>query len=35
MQHSLFNRIQIVIEAHEPYFIQRRDAAKKFEHSSL
>jgi ABC-type multidrug transport system fused ATPase/permease subunit len=35
MQHSLFNRIQFAIEAHEPYFVQRRNAAKKLEHSSL
>ncbi|XP_062177756.1 uncharacterized protein LOC133882538 [Alnus glutinosa] len=35
MQRSLFNRIQIEIEAHEPYFVQRRDAAKKLGHSSL
>jgi hypothetical protein len=35
MQRSLFNRIQTAIEAHEPYFVQRRDAAKKLRHSSL
>jgi len=35
MQRSLFNRIQIAIEAHEPYFVQRRNAAKKLGHSSL
>jgi len=35
MQYSLFNRIQIAIEAHESYFVQRRDAAKKLGHSSL
>jgi hypothetical protein len=35
IQHSLFKCIEIAIEAHEPYYIQRRDAAKKFRHSSL
>jgi hypothetical protein len=35
MQRSLFNLIQIAIEAHEPYFVQRRDVAKKHGHSSL
>ncbi len=35
MQHSLFNRIQIAIEAHESYFVQRRDAAKKLGHSFI
>jgi hypothetical protein len=35
MQRSLFNRIQLAIEAHKPYFVERRDAVKKLEHSSL
>jgi hypothetical protein len=35
MQHSLFIRIQIAIKAHKPYFVQRRDTAKKLGHSSL
>jgi hypothetical protein len=35
MQHYLFNRIKIAIEAHKPYFVQRRDAAKKLGHSFI
>lgn len=35
MQHSLFNCIQIAIEAYKPYFVQIRDASKKLGHSSL
>jgi hypothetical protein len=35
MQRSLFNLIQIAIEAHKPYFVQSKNAAKKFGHSSL
>jgi hypothetical protein len=35
MQCFLFNCIQIAIEAHEPYFVQRIDDSKKLGHSSL
>ncbi|GLT72463.1 hypothetical protein SLA2020_443970 [Shorea laevis] len=35
MRRSLFLRIQAAIEVHEPYFVQKRDAAKKLGHSSL
>ncbi|XP_062119253.1 uncharacterized protein LOC133833004 [Humulus lupulus] len=35
MQHHLFLRIQAKVEAYEPYFVQRRDAAKRLGHSSL
>ncbi|XP_062103085.1 uncharacterized protein LOC133814097 [Humulus lupulus] len=35
MQRHLFLRIQAEVEAYEPYFVQRRDAAKRLGHSSL
>ncbi|XP_062114075.1 uncharacterized protein LOC133825101 [Humulus lupulus] len=35
MQHHLFLHIQAEVEAYEPYFVQRRDAAKRLDHSSL
>ena len=35
MNRSLFLRIHSVVEAHEPYFIQKRDAARRLKLSSL
>ena len=35
MNHSLFLRIHSAIEAHEPYFIQKRDVARRLGLSSL
>ncbi|XP_062113955.1 uncharacterized protein LOC133824958 [Humulus lupulus] len=35
MQHHIFLHIQSEVKAYEPYFIQRRDAAKRLDHSSL
>ncbi|XP_062088806.1 uncharacterized protein LOC133795371 [Humulus lupulus] len=35
MQCHIFLRIQAEVEAYEPYFVQRRDAAKRLGHSSL
>ncbi|KAF5472220.1 hypothetical protein F2P56_008957 [Juglans regia] len=35
MSRSLFLRIQAAVEAHEPYFVQRRDNSERFGISSL
>lgn len=35
MQRSLFLRIHSMIEAHKPYFVQRRDGTRTLRHSSL
>ena len=35
MNHSLFLRIHSSVEAHEPYFIQKRDAVRRLGLSSL
>jgi hypothetical protein len=35
MNRSLFLRIHSAVEAHEPYFIKKRDAARRIELSSL
>jgi hypothetical protein len=35
MNHSLFLRIHSAVEAHEPYFIQKRDVARRLGLSSL
>jgi hypothetical protein len=35
MSRHLFCRIQYAVEAHDPYFVQRRDASKMLDFTSL